>query len=420
MERKLSYDVVVAGGGTAGVAAAAGAAMAGARTLLIERNPYLGGEATHSGVAAFCGFFTCGGNPVRVVEGAGEMILQEMKALSDTSWNYIVSATGNKNINFHPEYLKCAMDNVLEKTGVTSLFHTRITGVQTDGRKVTCLECADDEGTFLVEAGAFVDTTGDANVVHLAGAQTLWGDENGSVQAATLPFRLSGVDTSCDLTPQAVEKAVVQAKEAGIPHLTKEKGFILKREGSDQVAVLLPSTMPAGMDAEELTRMELETRRQVLYYVEAFKKYLHGMENCELTVIGPAIGFRETRRMKGKEVITADDVLARRKRPDGVARAGWKPEIHKDANKMGEYIEVSEGSWFDVPLGALQCESLDNLYGAGRMVSSEQTAHAAVRVMGTCFATGHAAGVAAACQAVRAETSAEAVRAELAKQGALL
>ena len=322
MERKLSYDVVVAGGGTAGVAAAAGAAMAGARTLLIERNPYLGGEATHSGVAAFCGFFTCGGNPVRVVEGAGEMILQEMKALSDSSWNYIVSATGNKNINFHPEYLKCAMDNVLEKTGVTSLFHTRITGVRTDGRKVTCLECADDEGTFLVEAGAFVDTTGDANVVHLAGAQTLWGDENSSVQAATLPFRLSGVDTSCDLTPQAVEKAVVQAKEAGIPHLTKEKGFILKREGSDQVAVLLPSTMPAGMDAEELTRMELETRRQVLYYVEAFKKYLHGMENCELTVIGPAIGFRETRRMKGKEVITADDVLARRKRPDGVARAG--------------------------------------------------------------------------------------------------
>ena len=71
-------------------------------------------------------------------------------------------------------------------------------------------------------------------MVHLAGAQTLWGDENSSVQAATLPFRLSGVDTSCDLTPQAVERAVVQAKEAGIPHLTKEKGFILKREGSDQ------------------------------------------------------------------------------------------------------------------------------------------------------------------------------------------
>ena len=277
-----------------------------------------------------------------------------------------------------------------------------------------------DNLRFLVEAKAFVDTTGDANVVHLAGAPTLWGDENGNVQAATLPFRLSGVDTSCDLTPQAVEKAVIRAKEEGIPHLTKEKGFILKREGSDQVAVLLPSTIPAGLDCQELTRMELDTRRQVLYYVEAFKKYLHGMENCELTVIGPAIGFRETRRMKGKEIITAQDVLGRRKRPDGVARAGWKPEIHMDANKMGTYIEVSEGSWFDVPLGALQCESLDNLYGAGRMVSSEQTAHAAVRVMGTCFATGHAAGVAAACQALRGQAEADTVREELRKQGALL
>ena len=85
MKRKYQYDVVVAGGGTAGVAAAAGAAMAGAKTLLIERNPYLGGEATHSGVAAFCGFFTCGGNPVRVVEGAGELILKVMKSLSGTS-----------------------------------------------------------------------------------------------------------------------------------------------------------------------------------------------------------------------------------------------------------------------------------------------------------------------------------------------
>ena len=186
------------------------------------------------------------------------------------------------------------------------------------------------------------------------------------------------------------------------------------------MAVLLPSTIPAGLDCQELTRMELDTRRQVLYYVEAFKKYLHGMENCELTVIGPAIGFRETRRMKGKEIITAQDVLGRRKRPDGVARAGWKPENHMDANKMGTYIEVSEGSWFDVPLGALQCESLDNLYGAGRMVSSEQTAHAAVRVMGTCFATGHAAGVAAACQALRGQAEADTVREELRKQGALL
>ncbi len=421
MEREIKrYDVVIAGGGTAGVAAAIGAAQAGAQTLLLERNPYLGGEATHSGVAAFCGFFTCGGNPVQVVAGAGEQILEEMQRLSPASWNYVISATGNKNINFHPEYLKCAMDNVLEKNGVACLFHTRVTGVHTENGRIVSVECVDDEGGFTVAADAFVDTTGDANVVHLAGAETLWGDADGQVQAATLPFRLSGVDTSQDLSPAAVERAVVRAKEAGIPYLTKEKGFVLKREGSHQVSVLLPSVMPKSMESRELSKMELDTRRQVLYYVEAFQKYLPGMENCELTVIGPSIGFRETRRMKGKERVTADDVLSRRKRPDGVARGGWKPEIHKDANKMAEYLEVSEGSWFDIPLGALQCASIGNLFGAGRLISSEETAFAAVRVMGTCFATGHAAGVAAALQAKEGRADAARVRAELERQGALV
>lgn len=105
---------------------------------------------------------------------------------------------------------------------------------------------------------------------------------------------------------------MIKAKKAGIQHLTREKGFILKREGSNQVAVLLPSVMPTGLSSQELTKMELDTRRQVLYYVEAFRRYLKGMEQCELTMIGPSIGFRETRRIKGKSMIKAEDVLNRK------------------------------------------------------------------------------------------------------------
>ena len=98
-------------------------------------------------------------------------------------------------------------------------------------------------------------------------------------------------------------------------------------------------------------------------------------------------------------MLTGEDVLSGRKRPDGIARGGWKPEIHKDIRQMATYLEVKEGNWFDIPLGALQSETLENLYGAGRMIWADDTAFAAVRVMGTCFATGHAAGVAAALQA---------------------
>lgn len=420
MKREYQFDVAVAGAGTAGTAAAVGAALAGAKTVLIERSPYPGGEATHSGVAAFCGFYTCGGDPVKAVAGVGEMILKEMEELDPSSINYIVSATGNKNINFHPEYLKCAMDNVLEKAGVTCLLHTRVTGVKMQNGQMTALECTDDEGTFSIQAKTFVDATGDAALAHLAGAETIWGGEDGTVQAATLPFRLSGVDTSCDLSPAAVEKAVIKAKEEGIPNLSKEKGFILKREGSDQVAVLLPSVMPKSLDCREMTAMEQETRKQVLSYVKALKKYLPGMENSELSVIGPSIGFRETRRIKGRKVLTADDVLSRKKCEGGVARGGWKPEIHKSADKMATYIDVKEGSWFDIPLGALQCESVENLYGAGRMISADEAAFAAVRVMGTCFATGHGAGVAAAVQALQGEADIRKIREELVKQGALI
>lgn len=419
MNRNYEYDVVIVGGGTAGVAAAVGAAKAGARTLLIERNPYLGGEATHAGVGAFCGFYSCGENPVKVVAGAGDLVLEEMEALGPTL-EYVTSSTGNRNINFKPEYLKCALDNLLEHVGVDCFLHTRVIGTAVEDRQIRAIQCVDDEGLFTVQAAAFVDASGDANLVHQAGAGTVWSEEGESVQAATQTFRLSGVDTSQDMTPAAVERAVKQAKEAGIPHLTKEKGFILKVVGSSIVSVLLPSVIPQGLSAKELTRMEQDTRKQVLYYIEALRKYMPGMENCELAVIGPSIGFRETRKLVGRETITVADVLTRRKRSDTVARGGWKPEIHKDVNKMATYLEVSGGSYFDIPLGALQSADIDNLYGAGRMVSADEAAFAAVRVMGTCFATGHAAGVAAGLQALENVVLVERIQNELRRQGALV
>lgn len=419
MNRSYEYDVVVAGGGTAGVAAAAGAAGSGARTLLIERNPYLGGEATNSGVAAFCGFFTCGGNPVKVVAGVGDKVLEEMEKLGDTM-TYIISASGNKNINFQPEYLKCALDNLIDAEGADCLMHTALIDAETKDGRIVSLKCADDEGIFTVKASCFVDATGDANLARMAGAETVWGDEEGNVQAATLTFRLSGVDTTKPMTPDAVERAVLQAKKAGIPYLTREKGFIQVRDNSDIVTVLLPTVIPKSLDGRELTALEKDGRRQAVSYAEALKKYMPGMEHSELAVMGPSIGFRETRRLAGRKTITAEDVLERRKYEDSIARGGWKPEIHKSQTKMAEYMDVENGSYFDIPLGALQSANIENLYGAGRVVSADPVGFAAVRVMGTCFATGHAAGIAAAYQAANGTVDIVAVRAELEKQGAMI
>ena len=418
MERTLNCDVLIAGGGPGGCAAAVGAAKAGAKVILVERSPYLGGEATHVGIGAFCGFYSCGKNQQRVVRGAGQMVLDEMAKLGPVC-EEIISAVGNRNFNFHQEYLKCALDNLLEDVGAHVLFHAQVVSAEVSDGKALSVTCADDEGLFVVNAKAFVDATGDANLTHLCKAPTTWGDDKGEVQLATLAFRLSNVDTTCDLTPNAVGAALAKAKADGVTGMTREKGFILKRAGSGIVAVLLPSAIPGGLTAEDLTAMELDTRRQVLVYVEALKKYLPGMENAELSVIGPSIGLRETRKIVGKEKITIQDVITRRKREDGVGRGGWKPEIHKSLSQMGTYMEVGEG-WFDIPLGALQSATVDNLFGCGRLVCADDVGTASVRVMGTCFATGHAAGVAAADYAANGAADVKRVREELVKQDALL
>ena len=418
--RELNYDVVIGGGGTAGVAAAIGAAQAGARTLLIERSGYLGGEATHAGVGAFCGIYTCGEDPQKCVAGAADMILEEMKSLYEGSIEWIISAVGNRNVQYKTEYVKVAMDNILERLKVDVLFHTTIIEAETDGEELKALVCVDDEGKFRVRARSFVDATGDANIAHLAGATTMWGDQSGAVQAATLPFRLCNVDITKDMTPSAVERAVKAGKEAGIPNLTRERGFVQKMTGSNEVYVLLPSTIPTGLTAKELTRMEHETRKQAIYYVEAFRRFMPGMENCELTMIGPSIGFRETRRIKGRDMLTAMNVLQRYKCEDSVARGGWKPEIHMQLNEAAVYIDVPDASYYDISLGCLQSQDLKNLYASGRNVSADSPAMAAVRVMGTCFATGQAAGVAAAIQAVEGEPAIARVQEELIRQGALI
>ena len=124
--------------------------------------------------------------------------------------------------------------------------------------------------------------------------------------------------------------------------------------------------------------------------------------------------------MVGLYTLTGEDVVRAVKRPDAVARGGWMPEIHRDPNKMGEYIPVEKGSYFDIPLSALRSIQLENLYGAGRAVSADEVAFASIRVMGTGFATGHAAGVAAAVKARTGEAEIKKVREELLRQNALI
>ena len=417
--RNYHYDVAVVGGGVAGLAAAAGAARTGARTLLIERDAYLGGEATRSGITAFCGVYASGGKGIKVVGGICDVVLGHLTELGQDI-GYEISASGNATIKFSPEYMKLALEMTGREYGVDLLYHSELIGARTEGSRIVSLECADDEGRFGITADSFVDASGDANLSRLAGAPTVWGNGKGQVQVSTMSIRIDHIAPDADVSPAAVEKAVLAAKAAGLTHLTKEKGFIIRRGQNDFGFALLPSVILKDLQASTLTEAEIDTRRQALDYVEAFRRFMPGMEDVRLVSTGPVLGMRESRKMVGHYTITAEDVINAARKPDCIARGGWKPEIHRDLSKIGEYIPVEEGSWYDIPLGSLQSAGPSNLYGAGRIVSADEVAFASVRVMGTGLATGHAAGVAAAMTAKKGSAEAGEVRAELIRQGAMV
>ena len=391
MSREYKYDVAVVGGGPSGIAAAAGAAKSGAKTVLIERNPYLGGEATNSGVAAFCGFYTCGGDPVKVVAGVGDQVLQELQKLGNTM-NYIVSAAGNKNVNFKPEYLKCALDNLMDAEGVDCLMHAALIGAKTEGNRILSLQCVDDEGAFTVTAGCFVDCTGDANAVKIAGLEYLQPE---TTQPGTLSIYFHNFDYD-KLDFEQMEKNFANAVAAG--ELFPEdmgwarkfnRGFFLGFGGNSNHIVGINAADSAGK-----TRMEIEGRRSIRRIYNFLRKQ-PGLEQVEFHIKSGECGVRETRMIVGEKTITVEDYLAGRRYDDSVCYAFYPVDLH-DAKHGLVNESLKPGVVPTVPLGALIPKNSKGFLAAGRILSSDRLANSALRIQATCMATGQAAGAAAA------------------------
>ena len=179
MNQTNGYDVIVAGGGSAGVAAALGALKAGAKVLLIERGGSLGGQATNANVASYCGFYTRGENARQVVKGIGQEVLEKLK---EVGIHTVLkkSSTGNSIITFDEEELKYALDCLTEDYGLEVLLHCRVISARKNeaGDRITSICCVDDEQEYWFEADQFVDATGDANLAHQAGAEIRFGDRS--------------------------------------------------------------------------------------------------------------------------------------------------------------------------------------------------------------------------------------------------
>lgn len=417
--RELACDVVVIGGGPSGVAAAVSSQRTGAKTVLIERAPFFGGNATAASVAAFCGFYTRGSSPDIAVAGIGGELLERMKGAGDYIEVYLSPSSGNTTVKFEPEEMKLALDNLVIESGVSGYLHAALVSVETnEAGVINRAVCSDDEGLFSIHASQFVDATGNATLVHLAGGTTVWGDDQGEVQQVSLVFRLEGLPRR-DVAPSELKEAIVAGKEVGIKYLAKEGGVIIKAAGASFGYCTIPSTDLDGLTSESLTKAELDLRRQVRAYSEAFRRFIPDFDNCHVAYSGPVMGLRESRRIVGETCITGEAILAGCKTSDSIGRAAWSPEIHKGGTNP-KFVHIADNDYASIPLGALVCQGVANAWVAGRAIASDPLALASVRVMGTSMATGHAAGVAAALSLNGCRADVAAVQKALKLQGALI
>ena len=413
----LSYDVVVVGGGSAGVASAIAASRCGCKTLLIERNAYLGGQATNAWVSAFCGFFTKGELPTQCVKGIGDEVLQRLKDYGEDI-NYVINpSTKNASIRFHPEILKLVLDDLILESAMDVRLCTTLIDVNVNNQKIESIIVMDDDDKYLVKAKVFIDTTGDANLLNSAHIQTMWGDQSHHVQQSSLSCLVDNLPSD-EIKIETIESAIKQAKANGATHLDKERGMIIKVKGDTYGYMTIPSIELNNLSGATLTQSLIELRKKGNAYVKALKQYAPNFNNVNLKSSAPYLGIRESRRMVGKTMIQGEDVLKAEKSKDSIARAGWPVEMHKNSGLS--YQSICDNDYFGVPLGALVSKDITNLLAAGRCISCDSVALASLRVMGTSFATGQAAGVAAAYYARTNQLDVEAIQEELIKQNALI
>lgn len=410
------FDVVVVGGGAAGIAAAVGAAQSGATVCLIEQYGFLGGAATNSSVLTHCGFFDQ--TRSQVVAGVGQQVLDGF-ASHNLYETQTLEQSGNTVVLLDLETTKSVYDDIVTAAGVRLLLHCQVVSASVTEDLIQSIETIHRGGRVRIAARAFVDCSGDGALISAAGSAALLSEPE-ERQASTLVIRIGGVAENADLSAEGISNAVRAYQDETGATLPREAGIAVRMPITREVMLLLADQHGDVLDVDALTRAEIQGRKLSWEYLAAFRRFLSGWETGYLASTGPQLGIREARRLRGEELVHADDVLRGRKRPlDAIARCGWPMEDHSTAGET-KFEGIKDRGWYHIPYGAICSESTPNLWAGGRLVSSDQRAYASLRVMGTSFATGHACGVAAAVYALTGHHDYPRTRQLLDEQGALI
>jgi glycine/D-amino acid oxidase-like deaminating enzyme len=418
-------DVLVVGAGSAGATAAIAAARTGARTLLVDRLGFLGGTST-AVLDTFYAFYTPGERPRKVVGGLPDEVVRRLteRGAAFERPNTYGAGTG---ITYDPEMLKLVWEELVLEAGASVLLHSFAHGVDLNGDGgLRTVRFWTKGGELVVRARCVVDASGDADLCYLAGAPHERPGEQGPVQSLSTVFRLANVDVErAESVPKAeLWRLMQEAAASGEYALPRLEGSVHRTPLSGVMMALMTRVRDVdATDPDALTRAELEGRRQTREYLRFLRDRVPGYEQAVIVSTSPAIGVRESRRIVGHYVLTADDCLTARTFADQIALCGAPIEDHH-AGADTRWVYLPEGAAYGIPYRSLLPRDVAGLLVAGRCFSATHDAHASARSMGTCMAMGQAAGTAAALAAgtdrAPRELDAGLLRARLKEDGALV
>ena len=427
-------DVVVVGGGAAGVAAATVAAEAGKSVILVERYGFCGGAAVAGMSGTVCGLYLASDRarrPEQIVYGFAERFRSELAARGGLTEPQVYGKTWTSAHD--PLIWRETADRLLRDAGVRILLHSIVTDVLMDGEVHRGVVVESNAGRSVIRAARTIDASGDGAVAARAGHRYVFGD-NGAIQTPTMFFRIGNVnldrylayygeDTIC---PPKVTNAIIAARDRGYD-LPRQTIWLFQTPRPNELMV--NATRLSGrdgrmlnvIDPEDFTEAEIAGRAQVREYARFLAEYVPGCEDSFVVDTGVEAGIRQTRTIIGVETLTNDDVVQGRKRADGICRSPWPIELHSgDRPELHWLLD----DYYEVPYATLVPEHGEGVLVAGRCLSAEHEALASARVTAQCFEYGHAAAVAAVMSLdddirVR-EIAGERVRAVMASNGSAL
>lgn len=391
------YDVVVAGGGPAGVCAGLAAARLGMKTLLVEQFGCLGGMATSGLHQKIAVFFAEGGSP-EIVGGIGKEIAT--RAMTEYGATYPPSG-----LFVEIEGFKYLLDRMAEEAGLEVLFYSQVSDAIVEDGCVRGIKFNNKSGRFAALGKVVIDCTGDADVAFRSGCRMMHGrDQDGKMQPVTLMYRIGGADWQRTAQYWREDRELrgfcKKAADMGLmrPWQSQLMGFWWGPARPDQIGVNFTHMHLDGSSVFDLTKAAVEGRRQVWEAVRAMKELVPGLENSYLIDTAAMIGVRETRRIFGEYVLTADDLKNLTIFEDSIGLGGAFIDIHNTEgagmDKKSGY-HLAPGTYYSIPYRTLVPEQMDGLLVAGRCHSATHEAAGSTRWMSQAMVMGQAAGTAA-------------------------